>query len=169
VRVCVIDADRRLARRRLNLRRQEILDGTLQVVSALRETSILDALQELLSRQHETSKSLDNEAIFEAYSRYLLASHQFGVAARKIVLALGLEKLEQGKFWAAGMGEPGPSRDTVVSTWRTATFTIEYLPKLLTLLRFEDLPSHAPLSTKPVPSEILTVVLPEDSDEHSTP
>lgn len=148
------------------MRRQEIIDGTLQVVAALRETGVKDALQKIVN--HPEIVQGTDEEILEAYRRYILAAQRYSPAANRVVAAFDLESLEKGKLWVMGSGSQ-PHRAEFFPMFRAVTFAVEFLPKLVVLLEQEAITDFAAEMGEPPRNTVLTLLLPEGDREFSKP
>ena len=152
------------------MRRQEIVDGTLQVVAALNETGVMEALGH--SREMEGlpggKPQQMSEQILEAYKRYLLAAQHYNAGARHVAATFGLEPLEAPGFWAGG-GSGKEAFKNVRQTFRAVTFATEFLPKLVALLQHEALPGPAAGPAETSTHELLTLFLPEEAHQYSRP
>lgn len=78
--------------------RQEIVEGILQVIAALRETGLVEALDR--ATEHPPSeRQQTNLDILEGLRRYALASNAFSSAAREVAKRIGLGVLDKTDIW----------------------------------------------------------------------
>ena len=143
------------------MRRQEIIEGVLQVVSAIRESNIFEALD---AARHGAKEAQIGKGIFSSYKRYILAAQSYNYAAREVASILGLDALEEPATWSEFS-----QTDTTLPLRRAAIFATEFLPKLVTLLTPEALSPRQKTTKEKSKLASLTLVLPEGPGEHSKP
>lgn len=146
------------------MRRQEIVDGSLQVVKALEGARIVEALRAVFTKRDPQSKTELNARILEAYKVYVLAADSFNPAAQAVARIFGLHRLEQAEFWIKDTMSP-PAHEVFTNS-RAA---IEFLPKLVRLLHQDGLPSPGRPESDSVAVAFLTLLLPESLTETSKP
>jgi hypothetical protein len=157
------------SKRRITVRRQEIIDGALEVVKALVDSDVLDGLTILVkfatAGAPPGQTPAMNEKVLRCYKNYLLAAQRFGAGARQVIGTLGLRVLEEPSLWGQITERPD---SPVFEARKAVIFTIEYLPKLVLLLKPEDLRQNLGKPSEH-PQDLIEVLLPEPEHEHSRP
>lgn len=153
------------------MRRTEIANSIEKVLKALRESTLIEAMQSLLqkrsSEQKETSANLLN-----ALRQFSLLSRDFGPAEREILNILGLDGLEKTQTWHALLSE-GDDPSIAHTIYYNLRFAVAHLPKLFEL--FETDASRAAKRIGETPSEkevargFMSVVLIEEPNQLSRP
>jgi hypothetical protein len=145
------------------LRRREIVDGIVQVVSALESSRLSDRL--LPHQEHKPEELLDG------FQLYTLAADHFNEAGREVAKRLGLEALLSSEFWGRALFRTteGPTDPSVTEIYHGVVFIQNGLPRLLSVLEQESDTLRARDGDQKKSSSILTVQLPEEADQRSNP
>lgn len=145
------------------MQRREIVDGIVQVVSAL-ETSRLS--ERLLPHQEHKPEDL-----LHSFQLYTLAADHFNKAGKEVAKRLGLEVLLSSEFWGRALFRTteGPTDPSVIEIYQGVVFIQNGLPHLLSVLEQESDALKARDGDQKKSSPILTVQLPEEGSQHSNP
>ena len=145
------------------MRRREIVDGIVQVVSALETSRLSDSL--LPHREHTP------EELLHSFQLYTLAADHFNEAGKEVAKRLGLDALLSSEFWGRALFRTteGPTDPSVIEIYQGVVFIQNGLPHLLSVLEQETDTLNARDGDKKKSSPVLTVLLPEKGNQHSNP
>jgi len=144
------------------VRREEILAGISQVVAALRQTAVSNAIKGMLSPRDE---SMHRPEALEGFKQYLLAAQRYNSVAETVAKTFGFDRLVDAKFWTA------KSNEELHRFYFKLQSAEELLPRLAELIRPEEgrLASTDTAAPEKGRDSILTLVLPEEAHQHSRP
>lgn len=117
------------------MRRQEILDGVNQVLSALTQSEIRDSLQAKLRGGEDAKEQIEvNAKLLDSLRLYNMYAQTFNPAAKEVSRILRLNSLENARLW---VGLTATRQATAFKLFQDVTFAIEQLPKIIKLLKQE--------------------------------
>ena len=144
------------------MQRREIVDGIVQVVSALETSRLSESL--LPHQEHKP------EDLLHSFQLYTLAADHFNMAGKEVAKRLGLEVLLSSEFWGRALFRTteGLTDPSVIEIYHGVVFIQNGLPHLLSVLEQESDALKARDGDQKKSSPILTVLLPEEGS-HSNP
>lgn len=113
------------------MRRQEIIEGTEQVIEALKSSGLAEFISKRVNEPSEKSSLEENARLLKCLRIYNLLAQRFNKAGREVARILGLSKLEDTGLW---IRLTGTRSHVLFSTYNDITFAINHLPKITQLL-----------------------------------
>jgi hypothetical protein len=111
------------------------------------------------------------EELLHSFQLYTLAADHFNEAGKEVAKRLGLEVLLSSEFWGRVLFRTteGPTDSSVIEIYQGVVFIQNGLPHLLSVLEQESDTLRGRDGDKKKSSPIFTVLLPEESEQHSNP
>ena len=163
------------------MRRIEIISAVNNVLNALLESNLADALQILLPRPADNNDRKSSLPI-EAMRSYFRAAEKFEATEIEIIRIMELSDLEEPEFWSifTSVGEAasaGPGiagiRERLYPMIGNVSFAISYLPKLVALLERHNEGFSADIvdnsSSVIAGKSIISATIIENENEYSKP
>lgn len=152
------------------MRRTDLINSIQKVGTVLKETKVSEAL---FSSQ---SKKGDIEGLLSIFQDYTSQSKEFTDDERKILKIFELNTLDDPKLWTRIFSaNEAEARDAFMKIRMGIRYFTEFLPNLIELLKqdhvnyYTDQSHHLIKTAKPNDKVLLTVILPEQDNEISSP
>jgi hypothetical protein len=155
-----------------SMRRDTLREAVSVVVKDLTETGMGEMFTEAVGRVRPSAKEEGRQdwLDFEVYQEFLIRTHQYNEAERKVLSIVELDVLLASSFWQTLTSNP--DRSALFGVSQSIRFAVNHLPKLISLLA-RDYPSPEMLLADDSPQEyankdMIRLILAEENQQFSS-
>ncbi len=154
------------------MRRLDIINSVLNIQKVLVESKIGEVIKTIV----HVSDKYDVESVVTAFQKFSISYEKFGENEKEILNIFGLKNIENPKVWSILVGNNREDvRATALPYYRGINFAMEYLGKIIDLLKQDNLEyvrhdNYTSVNTNNIENQsIITVILPEKKSTSSNP